>query len=81
MEAVIFMRNKLRRSIEEMPRPAYIFLKYILALTALILLISCLLFMLGKSLALMHLAVTLLEVPAGVLLLGLLGLAILLDHS
>ena len=81
MEAVVYMKNKIRRSIEEMPRPAYIFLKCLLALAALMLIASCLLFALGKSLPMLHLAVTLLETPAGVLLLGLLGLAFLLDHA
>ena len=64
-----------------MPRPAYIFLKWILILTVLMLSTSCLLFALGgRELPLQHLAVLLLESPAGVLLLGLLGLAILLDR-
>ena len=75
------MKNKIRRSIEEMPRPAYIFLKCLLALAALMLLISLLLFSLGTSLSARHLAVLMLESPSGVLLLGMLGLAFLLDRS
>ncbi len=74
--------QKLRRSIEKMPRPAYIFLRALLALAALMLLISALLFALGGDrLSTYHLAVQLLETPAGVLLLGVIGLALLLDHS
>ena len=63
-----------------MPRPAYIFLKYLLVLASLMLTVSCLLFALGTTLPAQHLAVLLLETPAGVLLLGLIGLALLLDH-
>ena len=79
MEAVVFMRKKIRRSIEEMPRPAYIFLKFLLVLALLMLAASALLFALGTTLSQRHLAVLLLESPAGVLLLGLFGLALLLD--
>ena len=62
-----------------MPRPAYIFLKYLLMLASIMLVASCLLFALGTTLSTQHLAVLLLETPAGVLLLGLIGLALLLD--
>ena len=74
------MRKKIRRSIEEMPRPAYIFLKYLLALVLTMLSVSMLLFALGTTRSQQHLAVLLLESPAGVLLLGLFGLALLLDR-
>lgn len=73
--------TKLRRSIETMPRPAYIFLKLLLALSALMLTASALLFALGgRDLPRLHLAMLLLESPAGVLLLGGVGLAFLLDR-
>ena len=75
------MLKKLKRSIEQMPRPAYIFLKSLLALAALMLAASALLFALGRELSAQHLAVQLLETPAGVLLLGALGLALLLDRG
>ena len=64
-----------------MPRPAYIFLKYLLRAAAWMLSLSFLLFLTaGQDLARQHLAVTLLENPAGVLLLGAFGLAFLLDR-
>ena len=73
--------EKLRQSIETMPRPAYIFLKTVLALCAGMLLLSAGLFACcSECLALRHLAVLLLESPAGVLLLAALGLAALLDR-
>ena len=64
-----------------MPRPAYIFLKAVLLLAAGMLFCSCLLFALGSGLQQIHLAQQLLECPAGVLLLGAVGLAFLLDHA
>ncbi len=73
--------QKLKRSIEEMPRPAYIFLKCLLRLTAGMLAASLWLHLTaGSNLALSHLAALLLEAPAGLLLLGALGLAFLLDR-
>ncbi len=82
MEAVIRMKlNKLKRSIETMPRPAYIFLKNLLRAAALTLSASCLLFLTaGTDVRLLHLAVLLLENPAGMLMLGAFGLAFLLDR-
>ena len=74
------MGKKLRRSIEEMPRPAYIFLKWLLVLASAMLTVSGVLFALGDEHNL-HLAVLLLETPAGVLLLGTVLLAYLLDHT
>ena len=74
------LSDKLRRSIEAMPRGAYIFLRAALALAAGLLLCSCLLFALGESAEAGHLAVLLLETPAGVLLLAALGLAFLMDR-
>ena len=64
-----------------MPRHAYIFLKYILAFSALMLCASALLFVFGTSRSHQHLAVLFLETPAGVLLLGGIGLAVLLDQA
>ena len=73
--------KKITRSIETMPRPAYIFLKNLLRAVAAMLLASCLLFQTaGTDVCRMHLAVLLLENPAGVLLLGAIGLAFLLDR-
>ena len=73
--------KKLKRSIETMPRAAYIFLKYLLRAAAATLLASCLLFLTaGKDPQRAHLAVALLESPAGMLLLGVFGLAFLLDR-
>ena len=82
MEAVIRMSmKKLRRSIETMPRPAYIFLKNVLRAAAGMLCASLALFLTaGRDPARLHLAVTLLETPAGMLLLGAFGLAFLLDR-
>ena len=76
------MRLKiLQKSIENLPRPAYIFLKAMLALAAAMLLASALLYAIGGGgHETRHLAVLLLEVPAGVLLLGLIGLALLVDR-
>ena len=75
--------KKLKRSIEQMPRCAYIFLKGLLALASLMLSASLLLFLTAdrSALPLLHLAELLLESPAGVLLLGVIGLAFLLDRS
>ena len=64
-----------------MPRPAYIFLKYLLRTAAAMLSMSFLLFLTaGKDLTRLHLAVVFLENPAGMLLLGALALAFLLDR-
>jgi len=84
MGAVIFMSfRKLKRSIETMPRCAYIFLKFLLMLSAVMLLCSLLLFLFKErnNLGHLHLAVLLLETPAGVLLLGQIGLAFFIDRS
>ena len=73
--------KKLRGSIETMPRPAYIFLKGVLIVAFAMLASSCLLFALGGGDPdLRALAQLLLENPAGVLLLGVFGLAFLLDR-
>ena len=78
---MIRLGKKLRQSIEAMPRPAYIFLRAALALSAAMLCLSGLLFALaGRDPGLRHLAVLLLETPAGVLLLSAVGLAVLLDR-
>ena len=81
--SVMRMRKiaKLRRSIETMPRPAYIFLKGVLILACVMLLGSSLLFALGGGDPDRRaLAQLLLESPAGVLMLGVVGLALLLDR-
>lgn len=65
-----------------MPRPAYIFLKCVLAFAAALLFAAWVLSLCAVSdPACRHTAAALTDVPAGVLLLGLIGLAILLDHS
>ena len=76
----MFSLKKLKRSIEQMPRCAYIFLKCLLMLAAGMLGASLLLF-LSPAPAARHLAVVLLENPAGLLLLGIIGLGILLDRT
>ncbi len=64
-----------------MPRSAYIFLKYLLLCAAAVLSVSLALFLTARgSLHRQHLAVLLLENPAGMLLLGAFGLAFLLDR-
>lgn len=65
-----------------MPRAPYIFIKFLLLLSDGMLAASALLLPLaGDSLPLRHLACYLSESPAGVLLLGLIGLAFLLDRT
>ena len=71
--------------IRDMPRGAYIFLRSLLALCCAMLFISFVLFLRfeqggGLDCALYMTAVTLLETPAALLLLGGVGLAILIDH-
>ena len=64
-----------------MPRPAYIFLKYLLLAAAAVLAASLLLYLTaGTDTQRLHLAALLLETPAGMLLLGAFGLAFLLDR-
>lgn len=70
--------KKLKRGIERMPRGAYVFLRAVLALAAAMLAFSCALYAAGDH---PHLAEALLQNPAGVLLLGVVGLAIMLDHG
>ena len=73
--------QKLRRSIETLPRHIYLFLKGLLLLADAQLLASALLFALGRGHQARHLAQLCLETPAAVLLMGLLGLAFLLDRA
>ena len=81
------MRFKtMARQIERMPRPAYIFLRAVLMLCCLMLLASFALFLRWEELGggdrgLYMTAVTLLESPAGVLLLGGIGAAFFIDRS
>lgn len=65
-----------------MPRAPYIFLKLLLILSCAMLALSLLLLLTADGvLTRLHLAILLLESPAGVLLLGCLGLAFLLDRT
>jgi len=78
----MFRLKKLAQSIEFLPRAPYIFLKYLLILAdAMLLLASCLLLSgCGGHRPLLW-AIHLTEHAAGVLLLGLMGLAVLLDRT
>ena len=74
----------MKRSIELMPRPAYIFLKNSFILCDIILLISGILFIntgdvigYGKR---MMFAQLMLETPSGLLLIALIGFAIIYDN-
>ena len=74
----------MKRSIEDMPRPAYIFIKNTFILCDVILFISFVLFMtiecaVGYSEKIM-LARLMLETPSGLLLLGLIGFALIYDN-
>ena len=78
------MLKKMKRSIELMPRPAYIFLKNSFILCDIILLISGILFIntgdvigYGKR---MMMAQLMLETPSGLLLIALIGFAIIYDN-
>lgn len=65
-----------------MPRAPYIFLKLLLMLSCVMLALSLLLLLTADGmLSRLRLAMVLLESPAGVLLLGCLGLAFLLDRT
>ena len=70
--------KKLKHGIEKMPRGAYVFLRAVLALAAAMLAGACALYAAGDS---PHLAEALLQAPAGVLMLGVVGLAVMLDHG
>ena len=76
--------KKLTGYLRKMPRPAYIFLRSVLQLCCVMLLASAALFMELEGRPADHglymLASLLLENPAGVLLVGLIGLGFLLDH-
>lgn len=81
MSVRLMKLQNLKRSIETMPRPAYIFLKYLLLTAAAMLAASLALHLTaGTDLRRAHLAVLLLENPAGLLLLGAFGLVFLLDR-
>ena len=77
--------KKLVRSIRDMPRAAYIFLRAVLALCCILLFLALVLFLCLEQdqadHALYKTALTLLEMPAGVLLLGLIGTVIFLDYA
>ena len=76
--------KRLVRGIENMPRPAYIFLRTVLLVCCAMLFASFVLFVLYEqqpvNRTLYKTAVLLLENPAGVLLLGLICLGFLLDR-
>lgn len=79
-------RKSIVRCIEEMPRGAYIFLRGVLCLCCITLFVSWLLFLRweqggGTDHRLYMTAVTLLETPAALLLLGGIGTAFLIDRS
>ncbi len=78
------MLKKMKRSIEHMPRPAYIFIKNTFILCDVILFISFVLYMnidsaVGYCERVM-LAQLMLETPSGLLLLGLIGFALIYDN-
>ena len=79
------MIKKLRRSIEEMPRPAYIFLKNVLMLCCVILLCSLLLYLGAESNIAdydrLKLAALMLETPSSILIISLICFVIILDRS
>lgn len=78
------MLDKIKRSINSMPRCAYIFLKNVLRLCCIMLTGSLLLFYGADSFEeyeRMKFAVLFLESPAGLLLLGVIGTAIFIDRS
>jgi len=78
------MIEKIKRSIESMPRCAYIFFKNTLILCCIMLGASLLLFLSSSGIEdyeKLKLAYALLESPAGVLLMAVIGLAFILDRS
>lgn len=76
--------KRLVRGIENMPRPAYIFLRTVLLVCCAMLFASFVMFVAHEQYPADHTlyktAILLLENPAGVLLLGLIGLGFLLDR-
>ena len=77
------MLEKIKRSIEEMPRPAYIFLIHVLRLCCLMLGGSLLLFLSAAdcdTYERIKLAYLLLETPSGILLVSVIGFAFLIDR-
>ena len=79
------MLKKIKRSIDTMPRCAYIFLKNVLRLSCVMLLASCCLFLTDSDTIgdyeRMKFAVLFLENPAGLLLVGVIGTAFFIDRS
>lgn len=79
------MMNKIRRSIDAMPRCAYIFLKSVLRLSCIMLMVSLCLFAADtgtiSDYERMKFAFLFLENPAGILLLGVIGTAFFIDRS
>ena len=78
------MLKKLKRSIELMPHPAYIFIRNTFILCDVLLFVSFIMFMnlgsaVGYSERLM-LAQLMLETPSGLLLMGLIGFALIYDN-
>lgn len=79
------MLKKLRRSIEEMPRPAYIFLKYTLLFCCILLCSSLILYLSSHEgfadYEKTKLAALMLETPAAILIISAICLAFILDRS
>lgn len=77
--------KKIKRSIESMPRPAYIFLKNSLLICNIMLASSLLLFNTAgngiDSYERFKYAQLMLESPAGILLITIIGFAFILDRS
>ena len=71
--------EKLRQALEQMPVPAYIFLRAVLKITVLMLALSLGFFLFGQGAEARGYAVVFLELPASILLLGAVGLALLWD--
>ena len=78
------MFKKIKRSIEEMPRPAYIFLKNSRMFSDILLFFSSLLYLSPPDFPhhyeRIRMAKFMLETPAGILILTLIGFAIILDR-
>lgn len=77
------MLKKIKQSIETMPRCAYIFLKNVLFLSCVMLFAAAMLFISSDGTIAdyekIKYATLFLETPAGILLLGVIGTAILID--
>lgn len=81
----IAMMKKIKRSIDKMPRCAYIFLKNVLRLSCIMLFVSLCLFLSDSGTIgdyeRTKFAFLFLENPAGLLLVGIIGTAFFIDRS